>query len=150
MKTTKIILPWIAVTCWIAFIFANSLLPATSSVAMSSKISDSVLSRLPFLSSWLSVNLFHFLIRKAAHFLEYAVLGGLIAVAIPKHCLLNLKSLKIYTLFFLVPFIDEFIQLFVAGRSGQWSDVLIDSCGLVFGFTMIILFYRKKGTFYEK
>ena len=37
---------------------------------------------------------------------------------------------------FLVPFVDETIQLFVDGRSGQVDDVWLDLCGVVCGLVL--------------
>lgn len=39
---------------------------------------------------------------------------------------------------FLIPFVDETLQLFTEGRSGQISDVWLDSCGVWAG-TMLFL-----------
>lgn len=40
---------------------------------------------------------------------------------------------------------DEFHQLFVPGRSGQISDVLLDSAGVCFGVLLGMLFWRLVG-----
>ena len=37
---------------------------------------------------------------------------------------------------FIVPFVDETIQLFVSGRSGQISDVWLDFCGVMCGLLL--------------
>lgn len=43
--------------------------------------------------------------------------------------------------------IDEIHQLFVDGRSGQFTDVLIDTIGVAIGICVWMLFYQvaKKG-----
>lgn len=47
---------------------------------------------------------------------------------------------------------DELHQLWVQGRGGQWSDVLLDSSGVVFGIGLFMLmqsmrkFFRKAAT----
>jgi VanZ family protein len=43
----------------------------------------------------------------------------------------------------MIAFMDEGIQLFVAGRSAQWSDILLDMAGSTFGLG--IWFLIKKG-----
>ena len=81
-------------------------------------------------SAWVT----NFLVRKTAHFTEYAILGILIAQALdhdgraPQARLLTIAALLV-----LVPSVDEGIQLFVSGRSGQVSDVLLDCCGAATG-----------------
>lgn len=74
------------------------------------------------------------LVRKAAHFTEYAGLGFLLAMntgagIAPVFC--HLKQNLTAAIF--MPFIDETIQLFVEGRSGQISDVWLDMAGIFAG-----------------
>lgn len=76
-----------------------------------------------------------FIVRKGAHFTEYALLA--VAIAFP----LRLRKLKGYQLAlssiaFTVCYAvtDEFHQVFVPGRSGEFRDVLIDTAGAVTGF----------------
>ena len=90
--------------------------------------------------SWL--NFFTFLVRKCAHFLEFALLGALWGGYS------RLKKLRLPWLYGLVVAgIDETIQYFVPGRSpGVW-DVVLDCIGYLFGFGLVILFVtviRKK------
>lgn len=78
-----------------------------------------------------------FVIRKAAHFSEYLVLG-LIAVNFAKALKrqgVAASSLQaaIPGVCALVPVLDETLQLFVPGRSGSLRDVAIDLCGLAVG-----------------
>jgi VanZ family protein len=44
---------------------------------------------------------------------------------------------------------DELHQLWVQGRDGQWSDVLLDSSGVVFGIGLFML-SKACGNFSEK
>lgn len=79
------------------------------------------------------VNVMSLLVRKCAHFSEYAVLG-----VIARGLYRALRSegaihAPIVFLTVLVPVADECLQLFVPGRSGQLTDVLIDLSGLVTG-----------------
>ena len=80
----------------------------------------------------------HF-VRKSAHATEYAVLGILFGGMYAswglwgrKHFLLAAGSGILYAA------TDEFHQLFVPGRSGQLSDVLLDSCGVLAGAVLYI------------
>lgn len=38
--------------------------------------------------------------------------------------------------------IDEIHQLFIAGRAGKFSDVLIDTIGVALGISVCMLFYK--------
>ena len=71
-----------------------------------------------------------FIIRKTAHFTEYAVMGFLwyLYFANRKYnILISIGATSLYAC------TDEFHQLFVEGRSGQIRDILIDTCGGSFG-----------------
>lgn len=78
-----------------------------------------------------------FLVRKLAHFSEYAILGMLyvlflnsFSITVKKMVLLSVVCVVLYAAS------DEFHQLFIAGRSGQVKDVLIDSGGGCFGILL--------------
>lgn len=77
------------------------------------------------------INLF---IRKAAHATEYGILSFLFAF---HFWVLNKDKRQIFLLAVVFSFLyacsDEFHQLFVAGRSGQVTDVLIDTLGAIIG-----------------
>ena len=70
------------------------------------------------------------IVRKAAHFTEYTVMGFLWYLLLRKkrrNILLSIGATAFYAAS------DELHQKFVAGRSGQISDVLLDTCGGCFG-----------------
>lgn len=98
---------------------------------------------------WEHLWLTEHIIRKTAHFAEYAVLGGLTARAYGlygRHRICNRDALM---LIFMVPFVDETIQIFVAGRSGQISDVWLDMSGAAVGMAIaagVMCCLRKKRT----
>lgn len=73
-------------------------------------------------------------IRKTAHFTEYLILA--ITVAFPLY-VFGIRGLWLVILAgsFCIAFagLDEYHQSFVAGRSPQKKDVLIDSCGVIIG-----------------
>ena len=81
---------------------------------------------------------YSFLIRKTAHFSEYAVLGFLVYI--------NLKEYIKYR-YLLISFVlsagyaasDELHQLFVSERSFALMDIFIDSCGALTGIVLIHL-----------
>jgi VanZ family protein len=74
------------------------------------------------------------MIRKLAHFCEYALLGFLITSTI--HAWRDKTKPHVYKLLFwclLIPLSDESLQLFVDGRSGMVQDVVLDFAGSIFG-----------------
>ena len=78
-------------------------------------------------------------VRKAAHMTEYAILSILIYVW------LGLwrqpwwkKSLTVFCIAIPYAASDELHQLFVPGRAGRISDVLIDSAGAVLGLFLFL------------
>ena len=81
----------------------------------------------------------HFLVRKAAHATEYMILAFVLVWWLS--ALLPWKRAWPITLALGVLFaiVDELHQLFVPGRAGQITDVLIDSCGILCGIGVILL-----------
>ena len=86
-----------------------------------------------------------FLVRKAAHMSEYAVLAILFGLTIREYkkepwLLLALAATAAYAA------TDEVHQLFVPGRSGQLKDVLIDTAGgaLGLGLLALILYLKRR------
>lgn len=69
-------------------------------------------------------------VRKTAHFTLYFLLG-LFFISLLEEFNLNDKKLLIYTIIFVFIYAcsDEIHQLFVPGRSGEITDVLIDTTG---------------------
>ena len=51
-----------------------------------------------------------------------------------------------------IAILDEFIQIFSPGRSSQFSDVVIDTIGVVIGIFLVKLVYRigQKKSIYKK
>ena len=115
---------------YICFIYGNSLTPAAVSSQESGFLLATVQGVMESLG-WEFLWLTEHIIRKTAHFAEYAVLGGLTARAAGIPGTERLKDALM--LIFIVPFVDETIQLFVAGRSGQISDVWLDMSGAAVG-----------------
>ena len=79
----------------------------------------------------------NFVVRKCAHFTEYMVLGILATHAFDfegRHTFDVLLPTAVFLL--LIPSIDETIQLFVPGRAGMITDVMIDCCGAATGVVL--------------
>lgn len=86
-------------------------------------------------------------VRKGAHFFVYLVLGILICNYLIEYINIGNK-LKIMSILgsFIYACSDEVHQLLVPGRSGQISDVLLDTIGASIGvllFTFIIRKWKK-------
>lgn len=113
MPRNKRILYAIATVAWMALIFYLSSIPDLKS-------------SLPSLAD--------FILRKLAHFSEYAVLYALLwktTEDVPKRERIALIITFLYAVS------DEIHQGFVHGRVMSIIDVLIDACGGVFGYAII-------------
>ena len=87
------------------------------------------------LTPWLPIDTAQFLVRKLAHFTIYALMGFSYFRSLFYLTLKNKKECFLLSLVLLMAYasLDEFHQLFVAGRSGQIQDVMLDSCGGLLG-----------------
>ena len=85
-----------------------------------------------------------FYVRKAAHATEYAVLGALLVLALAAWGLQRLAARAAIALPVAAAYAasDEYHQLSVSGRSGEWRDVLIDICGAAAGVLLTLLVMR--------
>lgn len=121
---------------WTAFIFARSMQPAGLSNEESEKVL-SILEQLP--SSGVS----NHVVRKAAHVIEYAVLGCLGWFAFDWHEKRRWeRALFAQMACFFVALCDETIQLFVEGRGGKVSDVWLDAAGALGGVVVSVCVQR--------
>jgi VanZ family protein len=92
----------------------------------------------------LSDKAFHKLVRKTAHVINFFILAFL-------HCMLffSYSREKLITVLLALfvglcgAALDEMTQFFVAGRSAQISDVLIDFVGTIFGCVFFVWLYCK-------
>lgn len=111
----------LATALWLWFIYARSAQPAAVSHAESGAVLGLLRRVLPF------VNML--LVRKLAHFTEYAVLGALLWL---DWRLLGRDGLLLPLgagLLFAAG--DELLQTFIPGRSGELLDVLLDFSGVL-------------------
>lgn len=83
-------------------------------------------------------------VRKMAHAGEYIVLGVLMLSTVNNFLVWSYvrKGLAAWMLTAFYAATDEFHQLFVAGRSGQLSDVLLDSVGAAAGILLCMTVMR--------
>ena len=81
-----------------------------------------------------------FIVRKAAHFSEYAVLGALLSVTVYLYAQKRWKSFFItLPIGAAVAVCDEVIQLFPVGRSCEVRDMLIDFSGVLIAALIVQL-----------
>ena len=97
-----------------------------------------------------TLRVFHFILRKAGHFTEYAILALLAARACRTSSRELLRSHWFWASLFLViaySLTDEFHQSFVSSRTGSIYDSLIDSVG---GLTALALLPMRKHRKYRQ
>ena len=131
---------WLLVIVWMIIIFLFSAQPATASNDLSLNIIDQLFSfiGLSLNSNIELLNTINLIIRKGAHLFVYLILGGLITNALWPYRLPKASLLKLSCIIGLsYATIDEFHQLFVDGRSGQISDVFLDSLGVIIGVWLV-------------
>lgn len=124
------------VICNILFIWGNSLLPGSVSGAISKFVSYVVYQVIlgqPNVGGG-----GHGLMRKVAHFTEFACLGVFLS-----RFLFWFEKRRIYALAgaFLVACCDETIQRFVPNRGPSFKDVMIDTSGAVVGMLLLFVGY---------
>ena len=123
---------------WLAFIWGRSLQPA----AISSQESGAVLNGLTELLRALGLPalLDMTMVRKGAHMAEYALLALLgygSGIRLERGLARRLEGLLLLCMGSAL--IDETIQLFVEGRSGQVSDIWVDLGGACLGLLAALL-----------
>lgn len=160
IKIRRFILPALLVS-QMCFIFTMSSFGHNSSDAQSNLFVDFIAQNFPHVRHGLENNLISlstliFLVRKTAHFTEYAILGALFYLNFRQLPKLNSRPKKILlpiVFSFLYACTDELHQIFVPGRSAQFRDVLIDTLGASFGIAITYLtikFFAKIKTCSQK
>ncbi len=158
-KILAAVLAWILTVSWGYFIFSMSAEDSGKSSQTSEKVVEGVAGtfvpnyeKLPEKEKNEVKNKLSLPIRKLAHFAEFAVLGALILTSVklsfygkfplPYYLLASILLGVIYAA------IDELHQGSVPGRAPRFTDVLIDSggvlCGVLFVALVIYLIQRKK------
>lgn len=120
----------------IVIIWGNSLLPGSVSGAISAWVRDLLAMLIPGGSE--DPDSGHGLLRKLAHFAEFACLGGLLTWLFAM-----VRRSKTLALLcgVLVACADETIQRFVPDRGPSVIDVLIDTAGVVTGIGLLLAGY---------
>ena len=120
----------------LGFIWGNSLLPGEVSGALSDWVKGLLAMLLPGDGMETSGG---GMLRKLAHFLEFASLGALLS-----WWMIITGKKKWYALFagFLAACVDETIQMFVPDRGPSLRDVGIDTCGVFAGMILLKIGYE--------
>ena len=143
MSKNKKIIAWGLLVFWMVLIFFMSNQPGE----VSSSQSDLVLKLFSLIGIELNEyfgELATLVVRKTAHFSEYMILYLLVYNVLRFYA--NNRRTRLYLIgfVFLYACSDEFHQLFIPGRSGQFKDVLIDTSGALIMLMIIFLWQRKK------
>ena len=123
----------------LCFIWGNSLLPGKISGALSDALKNILAHLLP--GEVPGVTTGGGLLRKIAHFTEFAALG---AAFVWRFGMLEKRKIMALVFGFGVACVDETIQIFVPGRGRSVFDVLIDTAGVAVGVTLLLLFHHIK------
>ena len=121
----------LATLAWMGVIFWFSHQPSDASSGQSGIIVESI-------TTATGVTLPEVVVRKSAHFIAYAILGTLVAFTVLRHTIPAKTAAKIAALIVVAYAIsDEFHQLFIPGRSGEVTDVLLDSIAGILAIVLI-------------
>ncbi len=127
--------------CNLVFIWGNSLLPGEISGAISDGVKDILQSLIPGGETSPASG---GLLRKAAHFTEFTLLGMCLAWLFGM-----LQKRRFWPLLLGVgaACVDETIQIFVPDRGPSIRDVALDSCGVLTGMILLYLghtYYKRR------
>ncbi|KMJ59063.1 VanZ family protein [Bacillus sp. LL01] len=141
----EMILSWGSVLGWMALIFYLSAQHAEQSANLSGGITDAVKVFVDQVAPESNINIesLSYFVRKNAHFFAYLLLGLFSLNALRRSGVTLGKSAALaFTISVLYAISDEVHQLFVPGRIGQVSDVLLDSAGALVGIGLYLLVRR--------
>ena len=89
----------------------------------------------------------NYLVRKAAHFIEYAVLAALLFRAFRADSFMRWRlrwALYSFLIIICWALLDEYHQSFTHTRGGSIRDSMLDCSGALFMLTVIALFNRRR------
>lgn len=157
--TKKIVLLSLLIVCWLFVIFYFSSMDTNKSNGSSKGIIGLVVDRVIDIGKGIGIidkdisnskrkeiiNILNYPVRKCAHASVYLVLAVLFMCALVISKKFKIKNAILITILvcFLYASGDEFHQTFVNGRTGQFSDVIIDTVGASIGCLIYSKVYRK-------
>lgn len=130
------LLAWTAVVLWMAVIFHLSAQVADVSNQLSEGLTEVIVETVERVvpSADIAAESLNHIVRKHAHFFAYLVLGVLTINALRTSGVKGTWGVAVALLICVVYAVsDEVHQLFVPGRGGQVTDVIIDSAGATVG-----------------
>lgn len=139
MKLFYKTLIWVVVFIYIGFIFFNSLMSGEVSGSLSMKLAKEFVDFINQYKISMSITLFHMLLRKFAHFIEFFGLGILVSIAITTCPFLKSKITNFILFLVIIPVSDELIQYFIPDRVLTFKDMLIDSFGMICGGFLVYI-----------
>ena len=137
---------------WVSLVFSFSAQPSLQSNQLSKKIAEPVTKIITIVSPPLNAHaaaerllMVNTVLRKCAHVTLYFILGALMGFFFHdgQGGLSVRRTVCLLFLCVALAELDEFHQLFVAGRTSQTSDVVIDSAGSIGGILLVKLFLRR-------
>lgn len=139
------ILAWIPVVAIVVFIFYMSSQDGDASIATSLSVSEKITGKD---ETYFAMDQLNMVVRDFAHLFEYAVLSFFVGVAVRVNGFTG-KIRCIYMVLFgeVITFLDEFYQIFVPLRYGDWQDIFIDSVGVIL---VAVLSYLIEKSFLKK
>lgn len=164
MLNKRIIISWLIVVIWAILIFIMSGMDTNESNSKSKNTLNEIVEKTVETTNGMGITdkhpsenrmkdfieKYNYLFRKFAHASEYFILTILLLIALKNSGVVD-KKIFVFAvcICFLYACSDEFHQLFVDGRTGQFSDTLIDTFGgfiscLMYTFMMKINKVRKK------
>lgn len=125
------------ILAWVIFVYSLSNQSGTESSGLSRKVAEFLF------DSEKIIDIAEPIIRKIAHFSEYAI-GGVLFYSLFSTYDYSKKQKTIISLGLGIWYaaFDEIHQLFVDGRSGNIRDVCIDSLGVFFGILCMRFVFR--------
>jgi VanZ family protein len=141
-------LAWLLVIFWTFFIFSFSLQPLEGSSSQSKRVQEHLQPLVEAVEDMLGVELIpdndlHRAIRKVAHFALFMVLGALSLWAGWYSGWTRKQGFLTAVLWVLAAAsVDETLQTFIPGRSGELRDVIIDTAGGLAGMAILLLIGR--------
>lgn len=139
---------WGAVVAWMGVIFFFSAQSGGESAVLSTRVAELFAQVFPGHDP----HLLGLLVRKGAHVTEYAILGSLLAWAwqvrpapgSPRSMPISPALIGPVLVGVAYAASDELHQLLVPGRAGQFTDVLIDTVGVVLGVLLVAALRRRR------
>lgn len=135
---------------WMITIYSFSARTAEVSGSDSMFITDYVVNFFFDNPSSQTINLIETVIRKLAHFSEFAVLSILISISFRSFGFSAKAASASILLGFLYAVSDEIHQYFVPGRACRMFDILVDTLGASLGYLIFFVSYKIRIRTFER